>query len=142
MPDGDTGNLAGIALLCDLPPSTLTKAAKNCRWRSYSANEQIIDRQSEATDVFFVDEGRVRVVNYSISGREITLDDIGSGGHFGELAAIDGQPRSASVMALTGCSVAIMRQEHFLELVDENPGVALKVMRGLASIIRNSTELI
>ena len=142
MPDGDTGNLAGIALLCDLPQSTLTKAVKNCRWRSYSANEQIIDRQSEASDVFFVDEGQVRVVNYSISGREITLDDIGPGGHFGELAAIDGQPRSASVMALTGCSVAIMPQEHFLELVDENPSVALKVMRGLASIIRNSTERI
>ena len=91
---------------------------------------------------FFVDEGQVRVVNYSISGREITLDDIGPGGHFGELAAIDGQPRSASVMALTGCSVAIMQQEHFLELVNENPSVALKVMRGLASIIRNSTERI
>ena len=116
MPDRDTGNLAGIALLCDLPQSALISAAKNCRWRSYSANEQIIDRQSEATDVFFVGEGRARVVNYSISGREITLDDIESGGHFGELAAIDGQPRSASVMALTHCSVAIMTQQKFLEL--------------------------
>ena len=142
MPDIDTGNLADITLLCDLPQSALINAAKNCRWRSYSANEQIIDRQSEATDVFFVGEGRARVVNYSISGREITLDDIDSGGHFGELAAIDGQPRSASVMALTQCSVAIMPQAHFLELVDENPSVALKVMRGLASIIRNSTERI
>ena len=89
----------------------------------------------------FVREGFARVVNYSI-GREITLDDIGCGGHFGELAAIDGQPRSASVMALTHCSVAIMPQERFLDLVDQNPSVALKVMRGLASIIRNSTERI
>ena len=142
MSEGDAGNLAVIALLCDLPQSTLTRAANNCRWRTYSANEQIIDRQSEATDVFFVGEGRARVVNYSISGREITLDDIEAGGHFGELAAIDGQPRSASVMALTRCSVAIMSQEHFLQLVDKNPSVALKVMRGLASIIRNSTERI
>ena len=142
MPDRDTENLVGIALLCDLPQGALTDAAKNCRWRSYGANEQIIDRQSEATDVFFVREGCARVVNYSISGREITLDDIGCGGHFGELAAIDGQPRSASVMALTHCSVAIMPQERFLDLVDQNPSVALKVMRGLASIIRNSTERI
>ena len=142
MADQDAASLDGIALLCDLPQPALQAAAKNCRWRSYGANEQIIDRQSEATDVFFVREGCARVVNYSISGREITLDDIDSGGHFGELAAIDGQPRSASVMALTQCSVAIMPQAHFLELVDEHPSVALKVMRGLASIIRNSTERI
>ena len=142
MADQGAANLEGISLLCDLPQHALQAAAKNCRWRNYGANEQIIDRQSEATDVFFVREGWARVVNYSISGREITLDDIGCGGHFGELAAIDGQPRSASVMALTNCSVAIMSQECFLDLVDRNPSVALKVMHGLASIIRNSTERI
>ena len=142
MPDGDAGNLAGIELLYDLSQGALEQAAKNCRWRSYGANEQIIDRQSEASDVFFVVEGRARVVNYSISGREITLDDIEAGGHFGELAAIDGQPRSASVMSLTHCSVAIMPQDRFLELVEQNSTMALKVMKGLASIIRNSTERI
>lgn len=141
-PEGDTGNLEGIILLCDLPQPVLALTAKNCRWRTYSANEQIIDRQSEATDVFFVVEGRARVVNYSISGREITLDDIESGGHFGELAAIDGQPRSASVMALTDCAVAILPQDNFLTLVYEHSSIALKVMSGLASIIRNSTERI
>jgi len=142
MPEGDAGSLAGIALLCDLPKELLGVAAKNCRWRNYGAHEQIIDRQSEATDVFFVVDGRARVVNYSISGREITLDDIEAGGHFGELAAIDGQPRSASVMALQPCSVAIMPQDRFLELVEQNSTVALKVMHGLASVIRNSTERI
>ena len=93
-------------------------------------------------DVFFVVDGRARVVNNPVSGREITLDDINAGGHFGELAAIDGQPRSASVMALTQCSVAIMPQDRFMELVENHSSVALKVMRGLASIIRNSTERI
>ena len=85
MPEYSAGDLGGIELLCDLSKSVLSHTAKNCRWRSYSANEQIIDRQSEATEVFFVVEGRVRVVNYSISGREITLDDVDAGGHFGEL---------------------------------------------------------
>lgn len=142
MPDGDAGSLAGVALLQELSLGDLEQAAKSVRWRSYSAQEQIIDRQSEATDVFFVVDGRARVVNNSVSGREITLDDINAGGHFGELAAIDGQPRSASVMALTQCSVAIMPQDRFMELVENHSSVALKVMRGLASIIRNSTERI
>ena len=142
MPDGDAGSLEGVALLQELSLGDLEQAAKSARWRSYSAQEQIIDRQSEATDVFFVVDGRARVVNNSVSGREITLDDINAGGHFGELAAIDGQPRSASVMALTQCSVAIMPQDRFMELVENHSSVALKVMRGLASNIRNSTERI
>ena len=142
MPEDSAEDLGKIGLLCDLSKSVLSDTAKSCRWRSYSANEQIIDRQSEATEVFFVLEGRVRVVNYSISGREITLDDVDAGGHFGELAAIDGEPRSASVMALSYCSVAIMAQDNFLALINENASIALKVMRGLASIIRNSTERI
>lgn len=141
MPDGDAGSLAGVALLQELSLGDLEQAAKSARWRSYSAQEQIIDCQSEATDVFFVVDGRARFV-YSVPGREITLDDINAGGHFGELAAIDGQPRSASVMALTQCSVAIMPQDRFMELVENHSSVALKVMRGLASIIRNSTERI
>ena len=45
-------------------------------------------------------------------------------------------------MALTQCSVAIMPQDRFMELVENHSSVALKVMRGLASIIRNSTERI
>jgi len=142
MSDADAGSLSGVALLCDLSPEELKSVAKNCRWRNYGAHEQIIDRQSEATDAFFVIEGRVRVVNYSISGREITLDDLAAGAHFGELAAIDGQPRSASVMALTECAVAIIPQERFMELVETHSSIALKVMRGLASIIRSSTERI
>ena len=58
--------------------------------------------------MFFIIQGTVRVVNYSLSGREITLDDLPEGYYFGELAALDGAPRSASVMALSDCLVAAL----------------------------------
>ena len=135
----DPDNLKGIGLLRGLSASELEQAAKDCGWKQYAANEQIIDRQSETTDVFLVVEGRVRVVNYSITGREITLDDIDAGGHFGELAAIDEKPRSASVMALTPCNLAVISRDFFLDMIESHPGVAFLVMRDLAGIIRNST---
>ena len=135
----DPDNLKGIELLRELSASELEQAAKDCAWKQYAANEQIIDRQSETTDVFLVVEGRVRVVNYSITGREITLDDINAGGHFGELAAIDQKPRSASVMALTPCNLAVISRDFFLDMIESQPGVAILVMRDLAGIIRNST---
>jgi CRP/FNR family cyclic AMP-dependent transcriptional regulator len=138
----DIGTLHGIDLLQGLDDGALEATARDCGWKAYGAHEQIIDRQSETKDVFFVVEGKVRVVNYSVSGREITLDDIEPGGHFGELAAIDGAPRSASVMALTPCRLAVMSQDRCLDLVQSSPGIAIRVMRGLAAIVRNSTERI
>jgi CRP/FNR family cyclic AMP-dependent transcriptional regulator len=92
--------LARIALFRELPVATRQALEKRCSWRNFAAQEQIIDRQSTSQDVYFIVSGRVRVVNYSMSGREISFDDIDSGNFFGELAAIDGAPRSANIVAL------------------------------------------
>lgn len=142
MSDINTQSLAGVALLDELPASELRKLEQNCRWKRYAAHEQIIDRQSETRDVFFVISGKVRVVNYSMSGREITLDDIAPGGYFGELAAIDNQPRSASVMALNECLVASLVADQFLAVCAGHPAIARKLMGRLASIIRTATDRI
>jgi len=142
MSENVSGSLSGIALLDGLTASELEKLEQQCSWRHYSSQEQIIDRQSDTTDIFFVAEGRVRIVNYSLSGREITFDELGQGEHFGELAAIDGQPRSASVMALKGCLVASLSQERFRVLVESHPKMALRLMETLAGMVRTSTERI
>jgi len=138
--DGNT--LRGIDLLKDLPADELEKIEKACRWKKYDKDEQIIDRQSDSRDIFFVVSGRVRVVIYSLSGREVTLDDNEPGSFFGELAAIDGYPRSASVMALRETLVASLPPQSFADMLAKHPGIAMKVMRRLAWIIRSSTERI
>ncbi len=138
----DVDRIQGIGLLQELSESELRALSKDCAWRRYAANEQIIDRQSDTNDVFFIIDGRVRVVNYSLSGRVITLDDIEAGGHFGELAAIDEKPRSASVMALMPCFLAVISKSVFIELVKNHSNVALTVMRDLSSVIRKATERI
>jgi CRP/FNR family transcriptional regulator, cyclic AMP receptor protein len=135
-------SLSRVDLLAEVSQAELKKLEKSCSFKRYSAAEQIIDRQSETKDVFFVIDGKVRVVNYSLSGREITLDDLNSGAYFGELAAIDGRPRSASVMALTDCLVASLPQERFLALLEKKPKIALKVMRTLTRIVRTATDRI
>jgi CRP/FNR family transcriptional regulator, cyclic AMP receptor protein len=138
----EPGTLSGIALLKDLPAGERQRIEQVCRWRRYSADEQIVDRQADSSDLCFVVEGRVRVVNYSASGREITLDEIASGEYFGELAAIDGQPRSASVMALKGTHIATLSRDQFRALVETHPKLGFQVMERLASMVRHSTERI
>lgn len=142
MSDNDLEDLTGIDLMTGLKPAERKKIEEACSFKRYDAQEQIIDRQSETTDVFFVISGTVRVVNYSLSGREITLDDLKDGAYFGELAALDGEPRSASVMALTDCLVAALPQDYFLDLLEKHTSIALKVMKSLAGVVRASTDRI
>ena len=140
--DGDKSLLSGISLVSDLTRDELNSVEKQCRYKRFSAQEQIIDRNSVTTDVFFVVRGRVRVVNYSVSGREITFDDLEEGSYFGEMAALDGQPRSASVMALEDSLIVALPRRPFLEILARHPKVALKAMMQLAKIVRTSNERI
>lgn len=142
MVEPGTRSLAGITLLAGLDARTVGELEGRCRWHRFAAHEQIIDHQSESRDVYFVVDGEVRVVNYSLSGREITFDQVSSGGHFGDLAAIDGAPRSATVVALQDTDVAALPFGAFSELVRSQPDIAVKVMQDLAQIIRTSTERI
>lgn len=129
-------SLKGVRLVQSLDAEALDRLEKQCRWRRYGANEQILDRDDENRDVLFVVEGSVRVVNFSLSGREISYANIPQGGFFGELAAIDGQARSASVVATEKCLLATIPPQAFISLVRDHPDVSLEVMRRMARIIR------
>ena len=136
------GSLANIEILSDLSPDDIARLDERCNWRVVGRQEVIIDRQSESREVYFIVSGRVRVVNYSLSGREVTFDDLTAGEHFGELAALDSQPRSANVLALENTTVATMSHETFRALLLQHPEVALHIMERMAKIIRTSTERI
>ena len=134
--------LAGIRLFDGLSESALEDLSKRCRWHKYQPNEQVIDRFSDSRDLYLIVEGRVRVVNYSVTGREVTFDEREEGEYFGELAALDGEPRSANVIALNELNVACLSQEAFNRLLLEHPQVTLKILNGLAKIVRASNKRI
>ncbi len=142
MPNSKSRSLAGIALFSDLSPKETEALERTCQWRRYAARDHIIDQDGESRNVFFIIEGSVRIANYSLSGQRITLDDLSSGAHFGELAALDGQPRSASAEALVESLLASLESHRFLEVLETHPSVAIKVMRHLAGIVRSSTDRI
>ncbi|MFN0044341.1 MAG: Crp/Fnr family transcriptional regulator [Alphaproteobacteria bacterium] len=134
--------LESIALLKGLPTPVLREIEKKCVWRDYGEDEQIFDRDNDSRDIYFVVSGRVRIVNYSMSGREVSFDDISTGGTFGELAAIDAKPRSASVVAREPTTVAALESGALLELAVKHPQVAIALMKRLARVVRTATERI
>lgn len=137
-----TDSLVDNRLLSELTDEEIEIVQKNCSWKTYGAGEQIIDQHSESKDIYFVVGGSVRVVNYSLSGREITFDDLEPGDHFGELAAIDGLPRSASVMVMGEARIASLPAVQFKNMIIEYPNIALKLMKHLAHLVRTSTTRI
>lgn len=139
MTDTPHASLDRIDLFRSLSPEERAALAKQCAWRHFHAHEQIVDQDSDTRDVCFIVDGRVRVVNHSLSGREITFDDVEAGGWLGELAAIDGEPRSASLVALTETWVAFMSPRLFQETLMAHPEVGWMVMRRLARMIRQAT---
>jgi len=135
-------SLDRIALLSPLTAEARATLARQCKWRRFEDGEQIVDRLDDTADLCFVVEGRVRIVNHSMTGREISFDDVDAGGFFGELSAIDGLPRSAAAIALGHTLVAFLSPRRFEELVLSSPRTAFDVMRRLAGMVRRSTERI
>lgn len=131
--------LANVELLSTLTPAERQAVERRCRWKRFAKDEQIIDRETDSTDVYFIAAGAVRIVNYSLAGREITFDDIETGGYFGELAALDGAKRSASVVAIKDTLTASLDGTGFREVLATHPTIALALLQRLARVIRQST---
>jgi len=135
-------SLAHTGLFAALAPGPRQAIERRCRWRNYAEGEQIIDRETDSQDVFFVVEGLARVVNFSPAGREVSFDEIRAGGCFGELAAIDGQPRSASVVAVRPTVAASLPAAAFREILESHPPVGNALLKRLAEVVRDSTDRI
>jgi CRP/FNR family transcriptional regulator, cyclic AMP receptor protein len=134
--------LEGIPLLASLNRDELIDVARRCRWRRYRPHEQVVDRDSTDSDIYFVVSGAVQIVNYSLAGREVAFAVLPPGSFFGELSAIDGEPRSATAVATKESLLASMPAPTFLQLVVRHPEVCTQLLLRLASIIRTNTERI
>lgn len=115
---------------------------KSLRWKTFRTGQEIISREDKNSDILFVTEGKVRIVIYTLSGREVTLDDIEAGGFFGEMAAIDKEPRSASVIALEPSEIAFLPAERFEGGLKKESQVALRIMQRMSMIIRHANDRI
>ncbi|MSO76831.1 MAG: Crp/Fnr family transcriptional regulator [Alphaproteobacteria bacterium] len=139
---GPVGKLGTVKLLEGLSVKELTELEQAAVWRRYPAETQILDRASSSRDVFFVVEGAVQVVNFSTSGREIAYAKLGPGEFFGELSAVDGQPRSATVVSAQASLLAALAPATFERLLHARPDIAFRVLKRLAAIIRDCDERI
>jgi CRP/FNR family cyclic AMP-dependent transcriptional regulator len=128
-----------IALFRGLPPESVARVQMRCQWKHYDPGELILGYLDQTDEVFFITEGEARVSIYSVEGKAVTFSDLAAGEIFGEIAAIDGAPRSASIEARSRCCIASMSGSAFLEMLKSEPLVATVLLRQLVRKIRALT---
>src|SRR5688500_7611571 len=132
--------LRRIALLEGLSDQRLDLLAQQCLCHSVAAGRPLLLRAEQQGDAFLLVSGRVRVTTYSANGRQVTFRDSEAGEHFGDIAALDGGPRSADVVTLEPSVLASLDRLSFMALLRDEPVVAERVMQRLASLVRQLSE--
>ncbi|MCI0430398.1 MAG: Crp/Fnr family transcriptional regulator [Rhodospirillales bacterium] len=140
MSDTHLDLLRNIVFFRDLDDAGFAAVSATCRSRSFTTRELIIGHKDESFDVLFLLSGLARVNIYAPTGRQVSFRDIRPGAIFGEMAAIDGRVRSASVECVEPCMAAIMPQRAFVQALAEHPAFMMAVMRHLTEQVRNLTE--
>lgn len=104
------------------------------------AGRTVIGLNTISTSVYLVLEGRVQAGLCSMGGREVILRDLSAGALFGDLAAIDGQPRSASIVATGDCKLASLPGDSFREATFASSEAALWLGQRLVRQVRELTD--
>jgi len=103
--------------------------------QTFQAGEKIFIQDDDGAHMYVVRSGRVNLV---ASGT--ILENVGPNGTFGEMALLDGSPRSATAVALEPTEVAVIDERAFLYMVEQNPRLALQLMRRLAQRLRRMNQ--
>lgn len=134
--------LGNTQIFQGLPREQLAALAQLARPRSYRKGELIFQQGDEGSGFFIVQSGRIKVFKLSANGREQILHIFGIGDHFAEVPAFDGKCFPASAAALESTEVLFFPRQFFLELLEQNPTLAINMLRSFARHLRRFSHLV
>lgn len=103
----------------------------------------VLFKQGDGGDaMYLIEDGRVRIFINDEDGDEVTLAELGGGDFFGEMAILDGKPRSAYASVVADSRLAVLSREHFLGFVRQNPDVALTMLSAITDRLRQTDEML
>ncbi len=109
--------LRKTSLFSDLTPRTLTDLASNMETREYSTGEKIVTQGDEGREFFMIAQGRVEITRIR-EGRPETINQLGTGEYFGEVALLKGQRRNATVIASEPTTCYVLDYDKFRQVLD------------------------
>lgn len=129
-----------VPLFADLTDAQLEMLADDFTRRDFRHGETIFLQGDPGQTLYLIKSGKVRIYVQDDDGQETSVILYGPGDIFGELALIDGMPRSASAVALEDTVVYLLSRERFREQIQRTPQLAWNLLRALSVRLRYSTE--
>lgn len=120
----------------ELTPEAAEDAASQVVTRRHPANQVILLENDWGNSVYFILEGWVKIRTYNLDGKEVTLNILGKGEVFGEMAPLEEVPRSTDVITLVPTTIGNMPAQHFVSLLNTEPSSGLYLARLMAKRLR------
>lgn len=128
------------SLFGELDEETLDHLSERVVERSFDKGQTIFNQGELGDSVFVVAKGLVKVMVNSPDGEEMVLTTVGPPDIFGELAVLDGGPRSAAAEALQQTTVLVVDRQTLADLISQRPALEQGLVRSLGKVVRRTTE--
>jgi len=129
-----------LELFAELPDNLLGVLATQSRVRRYPEGQVLFSEGDPGDSLIILEDGKLRVSRFTPGGQEVVLAVLEGPSAIGELALIDGAPRSATVVAQTPVVVRVLSRQTVMGLISSEPSVAMGMLRALATMVRDTNE--
>jgi len=137
-----THALSRVWIFQGLSEEELARLSALAQTKVYKPRETIVEKGAPASEFFVLLRGRAKVAAPGADGSHAAINVMGPGEVFGEIAILDGQPRSATVSTLEECELAIVSKAAFNDLLATSTSIAVKLLNVLAGRVRELTTRI
>ncbi len=133
-------HLRNVPIFSDLKDSDLEIIAEKMISRTYEIGQMILLEESQGETFFIITSGAVKVTRLSDDGREVILAILGESDFFGEMSLLDGEGRSANIVANENAEVLTLSRSDFLNCLETYPKIAISLLEELAIRLRKSDQ--
>jgi CRP/FNR family transcriptional regulator, cyclic AMP receptor protein len=119
-----------------LPGDAVDRAINHVVLRTHPANQVMLLENDWGNSVYFILSGWVKIRTYNLDGKEVTLNIVGKGELFGEMAALDEVPRSTDVITLTTTLIGNMPSQDFVQLLSAEPKAGIRLAKLMGRRLR------
>ncbi|NQU27062.1 MAG: Crp/Fnr family transcriptional regulator [Candidatus Marinimicrobia bacterium] len=134
--------LRTVPIFSELNDNILIKISELMQVRSYAKEQMILMEEALGDSFFVISSGSVKITRLSEDGREVILAMLGEGEFFGEMSLLDGETRSANVIAIEDAEVMVLNRGEFLGLLERYPKIAISLLEELTRRLRKSDQQI
>ena len=133
-------HLRNVPIFSDLKDSDLNIISDKMISRAYEKGQMILLEESQGETFFIIVSGAVKVTRLSDDGREVILAILGESDFFGEMSLLDGEGRSANIVANEDAEVLTLSRRDFLDCLETYPKIAIALLEELAIRLRKSDQ--